>query len=162
LARGRAVHADRVIRKLPVVCSRRVVLEGIGIAALAGWLLDACGSNGADLPSATTSTCSGGTCIDLGDAANATLTEVGGTMAFDADSDTILVARTSATEVIALSAVCTHAGCIVDYSATTGNVECECHGSEFATDGSVLRGPANRPLKMYAATLSGTTITIAT
>ncbi|HEX4456064.1 MAG TPA: Rieske (2Fe-2S) protein [Kofleriaceae bacterium] len=138
-----------------------MVLEGIGIAALAGWLLDACG-DGADLPPATTSTCSGGTCIDLTDAANATLTQVGGTMAFDADGDTILVARTSATEVIALSAVCTHAGCIVDYSATTGNVECECHGSEFATDGSVLRGPADRPLKMYAATLSGTTITITT
>jgi cytochrome b6-f complex iron-sulfur subunit len=151
-----------VIRKLPVVCSRRVVLEGIGIAALAGWLLDACGNDGADLLPATTATCSGGTCIDLTDAANVTLTQVGGTMSFDADGDTILVARTSETEVIALSAVCTHAGCIVDYSATTGNVECECHGSEFATDGSVLRGPADRPLKMYAATLSGTTITITT
>jgi cytochrome b6-f complex iron-sulfur subunit len=139
-----------------------VVLEGIGIAALAGWLLDACGDNGADLPSATTTTCSGGTCIDLTDAANVVLTQVGGTMAFDADGDTILVARVSTVEVIALSAVCTHEGCIVDYSATANKIECECHGSEFALDGSVLRGPAKTPLKMYAATLSGTAITIAT
>jgi cytochrome b6-f complex iron-sulfur subunit len=151
-----------VIRKLPVVCSRRVVLEGIGIAALSAWLLDACGDNGADLPPATTTTCSGGTCIDLTDAANAALAQVGGTMAFDADGDTILVARISATDVIALSAVCTHQGCIVDYSATTNQIECECHGSEFALDGSVVRGPANRPLKMYSATLAGTTITVAT
>jgi cytochrome b6-f complex iron-sulfur subunit len=149
-----------VIKKLPVVCSRRTVLEAIGVAAIAGIILDACGDNGADLAPATTTTCSAGTCIDLTDAANATLTEVGGTMAFDADSDTILVARTSETEVIALSAVCTHAGCIVDYSATTGNVECDCHGSEFSTTGAVLRGPANKPLKMYTATLAGTTITI--
>jgi cytochrome b6-f complex iron-sulfur subunit len=151
-----------VIRKLPVVCSRRAVLEGIGIAALAGLVLDACGAGGADLAPATTTACSGGTCIDLTDAANAALVDVGGTMSFDADDDTILVARVSDTEVIALSAVCTHAGCIVDYNTAANLVECGCHGSEFSTTGTVVRGPANRALKQYTATLDGTTITIAT
>jgi cytochrome b6-f complex iron-sulfur subunit len=150
-----------VPKSLPVlVCSRRTVLEGLGAALVAGILLDGCGPGGANLPNATTTACGGGTCIDLTDAANQTLTEVGGTMAFDADNDTILVARMSETEVIALSAVCTHSGCIVDYNASAIRIDCDCHGSEFAIDGSVIRGPAAQPLKMYAATLSGTTITI--
>jgi cytochrome b6-f complex iron-sulfur subunit len=150
-------------KSLPVLaCSRRAVLEGLGAALVAGFFVGGCGPGGASLPNATTTACGGATCIDLTDAANADLTEVGGTMAFDAANDTILVARISDTEVIALSAVCTHAGCIVDYNASAQRIDCGCHGSEFATDGSVLRGPASSPLKMYAATLSGTTITITT
>jgi|HubBroStandDraft_3_1064219.scaffolds.fasta_scaffold331921_2 cytochrome b6-f complex iron-sulfur subunit len=150
-------------KSLPLAsCSRRAVLEGLGAAAIAGLLLDGCGPGGANLPNATTTTCGPDVCIDLTDAANATLLETGGTMAFDAANDTILVARTSATDVIALSAVCTHAGCIVDYSASEQRIDCGCHGSEFATDGSVIRGPASQPLKMYAATLADTTITITT
>ena len=148
-------------KQLPVlVCSRRAVLEGLGAAFVAAVVLDGCAPGGASLPNATTTMCGGDVCIDLTDATNATLTEVGGAMAFDADNDTILVARVSATDVIALSAVCTHSGCIVDYNASERRIDCDCHGSEFSTTGAVIRGPANRPLKMYAAALSGTTITI--
>jgi len=153
-------------KSLPLIdvamCSRRAVLEGLGLATLGGLVLAACGSNGADLPSASTTTCGADTCIDLTDPANATLATVGGTMAFDADHDTILVARVSETSVIALSAVCTHAGCIVDFNASAQRIDCACHGSEFGLDGHVIHGPAGLPLKMYTATLAGTTITVTT
>jgi cytochrome b6-f complex iron-sulfur subunit len=146
---------------LPVVsCSRRTVLEALGVAALAGWILDGCGPGGANLPNASSTTCGANLCIDLTDPANADLVDVGGAMAIDTAGDTVLIARTSPTEVIALSAVCTHSGCIVDYNASSQKVECNCHGSLFSTTGQVLRGPANAPLKMYAASLAGTTITI--
>jgi len=46
--------------------------------------------------------------------------------------------------VFAISRVCTHLGCIVN-SAANG-FECPCHGSRFAGDGSVQKGPAPRAL----------------
>lgn len=44
----------------------------------------------------------------------------------------------------AISTVCTHLGCIVKPSAA--GFECPCHGSRFAADGGVLRGPAPKGL----------------
>jgi glycine/D-amino acid oxidase-like deaminating enzyme/nitrite reductase/ring-hydroxylating ferredoxin subunit len=46
-----------------------------------------------------------------------------------------------------LSARCTHLGCLVHFNDTEVAWECPCHGSRFAVDGSVLQGPANRPLE---------------
>lgn len=46
--------------------------------------------------------------------------------------------------VYAISRVCTHLGCIVNTAAD--GFECPCHGSRFAGDGSVLKGPAPRAL----------------
>lgn len=46
--------------------------------------------------------------------------------------------------VYAVSVVCTHLGCIAKPSVT--GFDCPCHGSRFAKDGSVLRGPAPKAL----------------
>ncbi len=42
--------------------------------------------------------------------------------------------------VYAISLVCTHLGCIV--KPADGGFDCPCHGSRFAADGSVIKGPA--------------------
>lgn len=47
----------------------------------------------------------------------------------------------------AVSATCTHLGCTVAFNDAERAWECPCHGSRFAIDGSILQGPANRPLK---------------
>jgi Rieske Fe-S protein len=52
--------------------------------------------------------------------------------------------------VTMLSAVCTHAGCIVELSASAGQFICPCHASTFDLAGSVLTGPAPRPLPELA------------
>jgi glycine/D-amino acid oxidase-like deaminating enzyme/nitrite reductase/ring-hydroxylating ferredoxin subunit len=55
--------------------------------------------------------------------------------------------RDDAGEIHAVSARCTHLGCIVHFNDAETAWECPCHGSRFGTDGSVIQGPANRPLE---------------
>lgn len=45
-----------------------------------------------------------------------------------------------------LSAVCTHAACIVEWSAVEEQFICPCHRSKFNLSGDVLSGPAPKPL----------------
>jgi len=47
------------------------------------------------------------------------------------------------------SAICTHVGCIVHWNSFERCWDCPCHGSHFAPDGSVLNGPAVRPLARH-------------
>jgi Rieske Fe-S protein len=52
--------------------------------------------------------------------------------------------------LFAMTAVCTHAGCIVQAPAgATGGPSCLCHGSLFDRNGGVVRGPAGSPLRHY-------------
>src|SRR5574341_821733 len=56
--------------------------------------------------------------------------------------------------LFAVDAVCTHLGCTVKLESDA-NYECPCHGSRFAPDGAVLRGPASIPLRFVALEWSG-------
>jgi cytochrome b6-f complex iron-sulfur subunit len=60
--------------------------------------------------------------------------------------------------VHAVSLICTHLGCVVKSAA--GDFECPCHGSRFARDGEVTRGPAPRPLPWLKVSFSGDAIIV--
>jgi cytochrome b6-f complex iron-sulfur subunit len=53
----------------------------------------------------------------------------------------------------ALSAVCTHLGCITRWVEDDETIACPCHGSKFKRDGTVVQGPAPRPLRRIAIRL---------
>ncbi len=104
--------------------------------------------------------CGSDLCLDLTASDNSELGAAGGAVLVDAPNDTLVVVRMTDTTYVALSAVCTHAGCEVDFDASADRLTCPCHGSVFTLSGAVVNGPANRPLKTYAVALSGTTLSI--
>jgi len=54
--------------------------------------------------------------------------------------------------LFAVSAVCTHLGCVVAPSPT--GFDCPCHGSRFDALGRVIAGPAPRGLEWFALRLA--------
>ncbi len=56
---------------------------------------------------------------------------------------------------------CTHLGCTFPWNEVDQQFQCPCHGSRFAPDGSVQRGPANRPLKLSRVWVDGDAIWVA-
>jgi Rieske Fe-S protein len=62
------------------------------------------------------------------------------------------------TGVWAVSTVCTHLGCIV--KTAPDGFECPCHGSRFAADGSVTKGPAPRALEWLKVSAGGGSLVI--
>lgn len=49
----------------------------------------------------------------------------------------------------ALYKVCTHLGCLYNWSDQVTHFVCPCHGSEFQPDGTYIRGPAPRSLDRF-------------
>jgi cytochrome b6-f complex iron-sulfur subunit len=71
----------------------------------------------------------------------------------------IIVAHTTS-GYVAVSQTCTHAGAQVIFDASNNVFYCPAHGSIFATNGSVQRGPAGSALLSYKTTLSGTSLRV--
>ena len=57
------------------------------------------------------------------------------------------VHRDESGQLRAVSANCTHLGCVLAFNRAEQAWECPCHGSRFAPDGHILQGPAVRPLE---------------
>ena len=83
---------------------------------------------------------------------------VGGGTIYPA-SETVITQPTAG-RFQAFSSICTHAGCPV--TEVTDSIGCLCHGSRFSlADGTVLTGPATRPLDRKAVTVAGGTVSVA-
>ena len=73
--------------------------------------------------------------------------------------DETVVTQPTAGVFKGFSAKCTHKGCTVDKVAD-GTIDCPCHGSKFNLDGSVAKGPAEKPLEAQAVTVQGDSIVL--
>lgn len=79
----------------------------------------------------------------------------GGTVFTDLE---VVVTQPTAGRFQAFSAVCTHRGCTVN-EVTGPTINCPCHGSQFdSTDGSVVQGPAEKPLPRRKLSVDGTSL----
>jgi cytochrome b6-f complex iron-sulfur subunit len=61
---------------------------------------------------------------------------------------------------IALSRVCTHLGCLVNYDRSVDRLICPCHGANFTIEGKVISGPAPTPLARYPVSIKGENLII--
>jgi len=67
----------------------------------------------------------------------------------DSEKGTAWVVKTADGKVVAFAPACTHLGCAYHWDTEKLKFLCPCHGSVFALDGSVLAGPAPRPLDRF-------------
>lgn len=126
---------------------RRRLVTGVASVAAAAPLLAACGSDGGSDGGSATSGSGGGapppppSGTSLGSVSQV---PVGGGQVFP--DQKVVVTQPSQGVWKGFSAVCTHAGCLVNQVAD-GTITCPCHLSKFSvSDGSVQSGPAPKPL----------------
>ena len=72
------------------------------------------------------------------------------------------VKRIKEDEVIAISAGCTHLGCIVTWNEDQQIFKCPCHDGRYDADGKVISGPPPAPLKRHKTKIEGGRIFLAT
>lgn len=64
-----------------------------------------------------------------------------------------VVLQPSPGHFVALSAVCTHLGCIVQWLPDKSEFLCPCHAGRFSPEGQVLGGPPPKPLQILPLTI---------
>ncbi|MEV5339899.1 Rieske (2Fe-2S) protein [Streptomyces sp. NPDC052676] len=132
--------------------ARRTVMAAAGAAGLTV-ALAACGSGDGEGGKDSGETSSG---TVLG--ATSEVPEGGGKVFADAG---VVVTQPTAGDFKAFSSKCTHQGCAVK-DIRDGLIICPCHDSHFsASDGSVRKGPATKPLPPAAITVEGEEIKLA-
>ena len=94
--------------------------------------------------------------LDLSQPANAALNNPGGYIYFNG----VIVAKTAAGSIIAVSQACTHQGVDVVYTSGNNQFYCPSHGAGFSSTGVVTAGPANTALKLYTVTVAGNKVRI--
>jgi Rieske Fe-S protein len=93
--------------------------------------------------------------------AGSPLASVGGAALIQSSGGSFLAARTGQNTFMVLTAVCTHEGCTVSGFQNSTCV-CPCHGSQFATSGSVVRGPASQALRQFSSQFANDVLTFTT
>jgi 3-phenylpropionate/trans-cinnamate dioxygenase ferredoxin reductase subunit len=71
----------------------------------------------------------------------------GGGAIVDVDGEKIAGYRDEQGRLHAVSPICTHLRCVVEWNDADRTWDCPCHGSRFDVEGSVLRGPAKKDLE---------------
>lgn len=76
-----------------------------------------------------------------------------------AGSSAVLIRKNDGA-LIALSAVCTHLGCIVQWEKDKQTFICPCHAGHYTPDGAVISGPPPKPLARLPVSVADGVITV--
>jgi Rieske Fe-S protein len=121
--------------------NRRDFLSKSALAAAALVVIEGCG-DGQIGPPAVHNTTGGDPNVPIGPPLTVKISDFAGLatvgIVVDVGRERAVV-RTGPTTFHGLSRLCTHQQC--DVEVTNNRFECPCHGSTFAADGSVIRGP---------------------
>ena len=74
----------------------------------------------------------------------------------------VYVKQVKEDEVIAISAACSHLGCIVTWDQEQKIFKCPCHDGRYYMEGRVISGPPPRPLKRHKTKIEDGKIFLAT
>ena len=129
--------------------SRRDFL-GLGVAAMAASACGGCSLLGSRKPDAVVPEEAG--VLRLGEADSSALLGSQTSLLVEAKggNEKILVVHRDDGSLFAVSSVCTHMGCDVEYDKKLGHLLCPCHGSQYSLGGDNIKGPAKKPLKRYS------------
>lgn len=83
----------------------------------------------------------------------------GGAKIFQFNEDKVIVTNVGGA-LTAVSAVCTHLGCLVTWKADIKEYFCPCHGAKYKQTGEIISGPQPKPLKLYKAKIDGDNIVV--
>jgi Rieske Fe-S protein len=72
------------------------------------------------------------------------------------------VKRERGGQIVAISAGCTHLGCIVTWDEAEKLFKCPCHDGRFDVDGKVISGPPPAPLKRHKTRIDNGKVFLAT
>jgi Rieske Fe-S protein len=72
----------------------------------------------------------------------------------------VLVRRSADDEIEAISLVCTHLGCTVEWQPDEQQFYCPCHEGKFDAEGRAVAGPPKVPLQRLKVERQGDTILI--
>ena len=79
---------------------------------------------------------------------------------FEYAGTSAVLVRKRGGELVALSAVCTHLGCIVQWEKDKQDFLCPCHAGHYSADGIVTAGPPPKPLIKLKFTVAAGAITV--
>ena len=72
------------------------------------------------------------------------------------DGTDAILFKTKDEKIYALSRICTHEGCSVDFDLAQNKLICPCHGATYeALEGNVISGPTQRNLKKINVKIDG-------
>ena len=74
----------------------------------------------------------------------------------------VYVKRLNNDEVVAISAACTHLGCIVTWNEDQQIFKCPCHDGRYDPQGRVISGPPPQPLRRHKTKIEDGRILLAT
>lgn len=71
-----------------------------------------------------------------------------------------ILIRTPGGEIRALSAICTHLACTVEYRADLSHIWCACYNGHYDLNGKNIAGPPPRQLEQFTVNVRGDQIVV--